>query len=123
MLIQYLIPIELGYRDDTETHIRAALEVCWSRSGGDWDSMLSAMNSELSAAAQDTVNWMTASVNAANKLSEPKIKKMIQDFDTPNSIPKLNKKKVQGRLYSIIIDHLLLILILNVFRSMLCICR
>ena len=84
------------FRDDTESHVRAALEVAWERSAGDWTVMLNTMRRELAMEGEETVKWMKIAVKTANQLSEAQIKKMIQDYDTPNSVPKLNKKKAQG---------------------------
>ena len=45
-------------RDDTESHIRASLEVAWSRSNGNWEDMILSLRNKFNQISESTTNYM-----------------------------------------------------------------
>jgi hypothetical protein len=42
----------------------------WSASGGSWDALMKSVTMEVGKQAEETTQWMRASIAAANELSE-----------------------------------------------------
>ena len=85
---------------DSESHFRAALEVVWQRSAGNWEEMILTLQKELGPIAEKTTKSMREVVLLANELRVDQLKRLIKKYGTPNTklIPKLTSKDYGGKL-------------------------
>ena len=85
--------------DDFEELASTALDLAWTRSGGDWVKMLSTLDAELGESSRASDLAITACVEACNTLTEGELKALIIKMapEGVNALPKLDKKKYEGK--------------------------
>eukprot|EP01041_Mallomonas_annulata_P009480 gene9480-19689_t len=79
--------------DDLEGHVRVALEAVWSFSGGNWDTVMETVSTEAAEQASEVTNWVKVCLEAANNMSENKLRELIRQYGGPAAVPKKKRTK------------------------------
>lgn len=84
---------------DFEELASASLDLAWQRSGGDWENMLLLLERELGEGCAAADRALSACVEACNTLTEGELKALIVRLapEGVNALPKLDKKKYEGK--------------------------
>lgn len=84
---------------DFEELASASLDLAWRRSGGDWQKMLALLDAELGEGVAAADVALSACVEACNSLTESELKALIVRLapEGVNALPKLDKKKYEGK--------------------------
>ena len=104
-LKQYVHKLSLPALDaqipnDFEELASVALDLCWKRSNGDWQSMIQGLREDLGPGAARADAAIKDAVEALDGLNEQAIKKLIRQFadEGVNAVPQLNREKYSGKL-------------------------
>jgi hypothetical protein len=82
---------------DLDLHVTQTLAVLWDKSQGDWDALDKLVDAEFATHVENTNTWMRQAVLKGGELTEDRIKTLIRLQGDPNAVPKLDKKKYQGK--------------------------
>lgn len=91
--------LSMALTDDFEEVASQALDLAWRHSQGNWTTMLQTLNQDLGPLVAEIDVSLAQCIKVLNTLSEADLKSLIVRLapEGLNALPKLNKKKFQGK--------------------------